>query len=290
MESDTYLKKNWNFLLQSFKQFCKGKPFFESIVIGFFDFLCWLIIIAPSFVFLNKIAKRWGSIDNLPWDKILQMSESFKPFETQVKSFINLFIVGSILVIVLSFVAFCVFAFLIWSMVSQQKIKQIYMIKFFILNIIWFAAWTGASAILFILVKRELIAPLLILILLILAHFTNILYSLFPLSLKFRSMIDALKIGTKKIHLFMIPYLVIFLGTFLTIIIFIIFSQIYYITKILPETIFGVSVEPIFIFIPILLLVIVWLAYLVWARIYFFINVKSFYNSLESSSRDMPKQ
>ncbi len=98
----------------------------------------------------------------------------------------------------------------IWAKTTKTKISLALISKFLALNLVWMGFWL-ALIICISLFVQPLSAPVFMLAAIMLGmYFTNTLYAIFMKEQKLKSIIDAVKLNVAKIHLFALPYLVIF--------------------------------------------------------------------------------
>ncbi|TKJ17699.1 hypothetical protein CEE44_04165 [Candidatus Woesearchaeota archaeon B3_Woes] len=189
-------------------------------------------------------------------EEMMQLQQTeISQISSQLSNFLWSIFVGIAIVALVTFIAMCIFKGLIWFRIANKKFNFNYSKKFILLNLLWFLIWITPAILLFFVLKKEIIAYLLVIITILLLHFTNLLYISFTKNPKLSSIKKAFKIGIKKIHLFILPYLI-------AIIIFLVISQLYWLYNFMPGNTSTI--------ITVLILII----YLAWFRIYLYNVVK----------------
>ena len=244
-----YIKNQYKILIKSLKEFD-----IKIIFIVLFDLLFYSLSLLSLFLFSKFIQNKTIEISKLPLDRLIELpQEQLKTILSELKGFLFIFILVTILLFIVIFLLACIFKSLIWLKITEKKLNKTFLKKFIITKLIWNLIWLIPIVLLFLLLKKSLIAPFLVIMALLIIHFTNILYIKF--NNKLRSIKEVFKLGTKKIHLFILPYIVIILG-------FLIVIQLYWIYRFLPESLQGV------------ISAIILLIYIAFSRIYLYNVVK----------------
>ena len=204
-----YWKKNYNLFLNSFKKTDK-----RLIYIALCDFLFFLLLIGGLYVWNSGVAK---GIESIP-KELLENPENLSPEKTQetallMKDYLISIVGYTILLVIFIFLIWCLFKGYIWNLALKKKFNLKYYGKFLLLNLLWIAIWLVPLILLFILLKTKPSAKFLVIILVFLVYFTNILYILFTKNnLIMESIKNAFNLGFNKIHLFVLPYVLIILA------------------------------------------------------------------------------
>ncbi|MEK6946928.1 MAG: hypothetical protein AABX32_04955 [Nanoarchaeota archaeon] len=188
--------------------------------------ILWIILLdsvfyltaAGSFFLWDKFMKAKAAAINLPADpnEIVNALTALGPEKAQqlaseVKSYFFLLLFSFIAVVILVIFLAGIFKSVIWAKTAKTKISLKFMSGFLLLNVIW----TGFWAIIIFLISYTInpgSVPTFFLIAFIVAiYFTNILYPLFMRKQKLNSLGSAIKLGIARIHLFVLPNLIIFL-------------------------------------------------------------------------------
>jgi len=240
-----YLKKTKETLIESFKELDT-----RIINILLFDLIFYLITFLSLIKFGKQTQNKYLELNLLPMDQIGTLPQGeLANVSTQLQGFIFSLIIGFILIGVLIFISTVIFKGLIWLQTTKTKPKLNFFPKFALLNIVWLITCILPIIILAFVLKREIMAPIIAVLAILALHFTNIIYILFTKENKLNVIKKALKIGTKKIHHYIIPYIII------AIVFFLIF-QLYWIYKFIPENIQNI------------ISALILLTHLAWARIY----------------------
>ena len=256
-----YLKNNINLLKESFKSFDA-----KVIFIVLYDLIFYSSFLFLIFLFSRILQNRAIELQKIPMDNIMQLpQEELKRIVSHTEGLLLTIILGLIIFFILLFIAMCIFKGLIWIKTLDKRPTKDFLIKFTVLNLLWFSAWIIPFFILSLLLKKGLIAPLVIILFFSLIHFTAVLYASFAekahkkttfkeLYLKYIK--QAFKLGTTKFHLFIIPYIILFF-------IFMISMQLYWLYSFTSENIQSI------------ITILIMITFFAWYRIYFSKIVKS---------------
>lgn len=198
-----YLKNNIKTYVNSFKN--KNILLITAINILF-------ILITAALIKLTKVISQpqIDKIQKIDLGSIASQTEAqLQSTITALKGFALFAILTAILFILLLIINWSLCQGIIYNILLKKKFSLKYFNKFLLLNIIWFIPWLILTVIILFGGKIEyLITPALILTLLFL-HFSFILYIQFIKNSKLNQVKQALKIGIKKIHYFIMPYILI---------------------------------------------------------------------------------
>ncbi len=250
-----YFKKSWELLLNSFKEFDN-----RAIHIVLYDLIFFSISFLSLFLFGRYLQNKSIELNLISIDKLIGMPpEELALFSSQLKGFLMAMIIGFLLVALIVFLSMCIFKALIWFKVAKKKITLNDISKFTLLNLLWFLIWSVLAVVLFWFMKKQLLAPLFIVIALLMMHFTNLLYIFFSdskgLGAKLGVIKESFKFGIKKFHLFIFPY-------FIMLVVFLMILQLYWLYSFMPESIQSILTS------------IILLTYLAWSRMYLYSVVK----------------
>ena len=251
MKKQNYFKNSWNLFVKSFKDFDT-----RAIFIVLYD-LIFFSIIYLSFIIFSKYIQNKSLKINIPLtEEIMQLPQTeISQISSQLNNFLWFIFIGIVLVALIIFIAACTFKGLIWLKITHKKFTIDFIKKFVLLNLIWTLIWIIPIIIIALVLKKDLLAPFLVIIAPLIMHFTNILHIFFIHTKKLSSIKRAFKIGIKKIYLFILPYI-------LMLIIFLIISQSYWLYNFMPGNI------------PFIIAIFVLLVYFAWFRIYLYTIVK----------------
>lgn len=203
------ITKNFKLLKDSFKEL--DSKFFTAL---FFDFLYYAILIFSALFLAGIIQKKSESV-NLAQNFLSITEDAANSLLSDVKGFYYLIIFSIIAYIIMIIVASGLFKGIIWQITAKKQISKKLTLGFLKLNIIWLSIWMIIASLLAIISKPNIAPIYLIILFVLLIYFSNILYPLFIKQTKPTSIKDMIKqsltIGIKKIHLSIIPYIIIFL-------------------------------------------------------------------------------
>ena len=163
---------------------------------------------------LQRIQAKMSAF-NLPTDVVSLGYERAQLLVSNVKSFYYLIIFSFILVCIAIIFLASILKGIIWAKTTKTKISSTLISKFLGLNLIWMSFWFLAVFLISWLVQPAS-APTFMMITIILGlYFTNTLYTLFMKKQNFKSILSAVKLNIVRIHLFLLPYLIIILLSFI---------------------------------------------------------------------------
>ena len=163
------------------------------------------------FIFwLQRIQDKMATF-NLPADIAILGFERTQQLVSEARIFLYIIIFSFILVLLAIIFIASIINSVIWAKVTNTKITFVLVSKFLGLNLIWMSFWFVLIFLISWLVQPAS-APLFMITAIILGfYFTNTLYTIFMEKQKLRNIIDAVKLNITKIHLFLLPYAIIFL-------------------------------------------------------------------------------
>jgi len=181
--------------------------------------IIWMVILDAVFYFLSgylfifwlqRIQEKMAAF-NLPQDVISLGYEKTQQLVSEAKSFYYLLIFSFILLLITIIFLASIIKGIIWAKTTKTKITFAFISKFLVLNLMWMPFWFALIILISIFVEPAL-APSFMLASIILAlYFTNTLYTIFIETKSLKSIFGALKLNFARIHLFLLPYTIIFL-------------------------------------------------------------------------------
>ena len=102
-----------------------------------------------------------------------------------------------------------------WAKTTKTKITFALLLKFLTLNLIWMGFWFVLVILVSVLVEPASAPAFMITAIILGLYFTNTLYTLFMKKPSLKQIFNAIKLNIAKLHLFFIPYAVIFLLLFI---------------------------------------------------------------------------
>lgn len=239
------IKKTFGLFIKSFK--LKRNAIYVMLLdLAFFAFAA-LVFYSFSF-FIAAIARQ---MEGMNFANILYLSnEAMAAQLSSVKLVLYKLIAGGILIMLLLLLVYYITRYLIWSIILKEKYNLKKLLRFILLGLLWCLIFLIIAVLNFALIRQRGEAFYFVIIPIFL-YLTPILYISFLKSNKiWKSLKNSLKIGFKKIHLFILPVLLIAAAA-------LILSMISYLVVYL-----GAIIQNI-------ILLILLLAYLAWARQYF---------------------
>ena len=211
-----FIEWNNDIFLNSFR-----KIDFSILLIIILDSVFY-ITAAGSFFLWDKFMKAKASAINLPADpnEIVSALVSLGPEKAQqlaseVKSYFFLLLFSFIAVAVFVIFLAGIFKSIIWAKTTKTKISLKLISGFLLLNLIWMGFWAVMVFLISYIIKPESVPIFLFIVFIVAIYFTNILYPIFMRKQRLNSVGTAIKIGIAKIHLFVLPNLIIFLILFI---------------------------------------------------------------------------
>ena len=207
-----FIEWNNNILVNSFR-----KMDFNILWIIILDSVFYLTA-AGSFFLWDKFMKAKAAAINLPADpnEIVNTLTSLGPEKAQqlaseVKSYFFLLLFSFIAVVIFVIFLAGIFKSIIWAKTAKTKISLKFMSGFLLLNVIWVGFWSVIIFLIAYIVNPGSVQTFSLIAFIIAVYFTNILYPIFMRKQKLNSIGSAVRIGLAKIHLFVLPNMIIFL-------------------------------------------------------------------------------
>ncbi|MEK6892482.1 MAG: hypothetical protein AABX25_04810 [Nanoarchaeota archaeon] len=211
-----FIEWNDNILIKSFR-----KMDFSILLIIILDSIFYLLA-AGTFFLWDKFMKAKAAAVNLPSDpnEIINTLASLGPEKAQqlaseVKSYFFLLLFSFIAVVIFVIFLAGIFKSIIWAKTTKTKISLKLISGFLLLNLIWISFWAVIIFLISYIVNPESVQLFFFIAFIVAIYFTNILYPIFMRKQKLNSIGSAIKIGIAKIHLFVLPNLIIFLILFI---------------------------------------------------------------------------
>lgn len=210
-KKSNFLEWNNNILISSIK-----KINFNIILIIILDALFYLLSGYLLILWFQRIQANMAAF-NLPTDVVSLGYGRAQQLVSEVKSFYYLIIFSFILVCIAIIFIASILKGIIWAKTTNTKISFALISKFLGLNLIWMSFWFFVVFLISWLVQPAS-APIFMMLTTILGiYFTNTLYTIFMQKQGFKSIFSAVKLNIVKIHLFLLPYIIIGLLFFIII-------------------------------------------------------------------------
>ena len=127
-----------------------------------------------------------------------------------LSQFYYLIIFSAILLLIAIIFIASILKGIIWAKTTKTRISLALISRFLGLNLIWMGFWFVIVFLIWWLMEKTA-APMFMIVAIILSlYFTNTLYTFFMKEQKIKCIIKAIKLSTGKIHLFLLPYAVMF--------------------------------------------------------------------------------
>ena len=211
-----FIEWNSSVLISSFR-----KIDFNLLMIVILDSAFYLMA-ASSYFLWDKFMKAKAAAVNLPSDpsELANLLTTLGPEKAQVvaaqiKSYFFLLVFSFILLIILVIFLASIFKSIIWAKTTKTKITLKSMSDFLLLNLIWMGFWTVITFLISYLIQPQSVPVFFLIIFVLGIYFTNILYPDFLQNRSLKSIGKSLKLGIAKIHLFILPTVLIFLVFFI---------------------------------------------------------------------------
>lgn len=180
------------------------------ILIVILDILFYILSGYFIMLWFQRIQAKMATF-NLPKDIVSLGYERAQQLVGDVRAFYFLIIVSFLLLTIAIIFLASILKGIIWAKTTNTKITLHLISKFLGLNLIWMTFWFALVILISLLVEPSS-APLFMIITIALGiYFTNTLYALFMKEQKLRTIFSAFKVNTTKIHLFLLPYIFVFL-------------------------------------------------------------------------------
>ena len=261
-----YLKDQYNVLKDSIKELDA-----RTTIITLYELIFFLISGVSFMIFASILKKKSVFLSTLDLENLMTLSKSEVDFtHTTLKKFIATVIIGTILLIIIIFLSMAIIKVMIWFKTADKKFKKEDILRFIPVRFVWLLIEFGLLIILFLPLFITIgfssninSAPLaltfsLIALILFLALMTikNLMYIFYIESKNITCIKKAFKFGLKKIHHYIVPYIII-------LVLLIVVSQLYWIYQFFPEKLVN------------LITLIIYILFAVWTRFYFLKVTKS---------------
>ena len=152
---------------------------------------------------------------NLPSDVASLGYEKAQQVLAETKSFYYLLIFSFVLLIIAVIFLASILKGIIWAKTTDTKVSFALISKFLGLNIIWMGFWLLLMLLIAYFIQIQLVSIFMTAAMILGIYFTNTLYTIFMKGQKFEAILAAIKLNITKIHLFLVPYIILFLLLFI---------------------------------------------------------------------------
>ena len=199
-----FIEWNNNILINSLKRID-----LNFVIIAILD-AAFYVSVALSFTAWFRFIKSKEAAINFPSDP-----SQFAGFLAVEKSFYFLLVFSFIAIIVFTIFLVGIFKGVIWARTTKTKLTLKLISGFLLLNVIWLGFWSIIFFLISYLVQPSSVLFFLIASIVIAIYFTNIIYPSFLRNHNLKTIGQSLKLGVAKIHLFVLPNILIFLIFFI---------------------------------------------------------------------------
>ncbi|MBI2654002.1 hypothetical protein HYX02_04280 [Candidatus Woesearchaeota archaeon] len=179
------------------------------ILIVFLDFLFYL---SSGLIITFWLKRVQGQINafNLPTDIAAVGAERAQQLLGEMKNFYYLLVFSFLLIVVIVIFLASIFKAIIWAKTTGAKVTLELVSRFLGLNLIWMGFWLVAVILVLLFVEPSSAPVFLTSIFVLSTYLTNTLYTLFMKKQRIKVVIDSIKLSFAKIHLFLLPYALIY--------------------------------------------------------------------------------
>jgi hypothetical protein len=209
MKKLNFLEWNNAVLINSLK-----KIDLSIILIVLLDFLFYFLSGYAIIFWMQRVQAKVAAF-SLPADAIALGYERAQQLVSEMKTFYYLIILSFILLLISIIFLASILKGVIWAKTTNTKISFTLISKFLGLNLIWMGFWFISIFLVVFLVEPRAVPIFMVILIILNLYFTNTLYTLFIKKQGFRIILDAIRLNITKIHLFVLPYTVIFLLAFI---------------------------------------------------------------------------
>lgn len=199
-----FLEFNNNVLISSIK-----KINLSIILIVILDALFYFLSGYLVIFWLKRIQEKNAAF-NLPADIVSLGYEKASQLVADVSNFYYLIILSFILLLIVIIFLASISKGIIWAKTTKTKISLALISKFLALNLIWMSFWFLLIFLISILMQPQSVLLFIVAAIILGLYFTNTLYVIFIKKQTFKNIFTAIKLNFTKIHMFLLPYALIF--------------------------------------------------------------------------------
>ncbi|MBI2650354.1 hypothetical protein HYX04_03495 [Candidatus Woesearchaeota archaeon] len=204
-QKPNFLEWNNNILMSSIK-----KIGLNVISIAILDFLFYILSGYLVVFWLQRVQAKMEAF-NLPSDIVSLGYEKAQQLVGEVKAFYYLIVFSFVLSLVAVIFLASILKGIIWAKTTNTKITFKLISKFLALNMVWMGFWFALIISISLLIEPSSAVLFMAAAVALGLYFTNTLYTIFMKRQEFKSIINAIKLNISKIHMFLLPYAVLFL-------------------------------------------------------------------------------
>lgn len=200
-----FIEWNNKILIGSFKKIDLNIALIVVLDVLFYLLSGYLVVF-----WLQRVQAKMATF-NIPTDFISMAPEQAQQFVSEIRSFYYLIIISFILLIAAIIFIASILKGIVWAKTTNTKISLKLISKFFGLNLVWIGFWFIVIFLIAYLFVPASAQIFMIAAIILASYFTNTLYTLFMKRQTFKSIFEAIKLNATKLHLFLLPYSIIYL-------------------------------------------------------------------------------
>lgn len=191
----------------------------KTLTIEVLDLIGYFLILATIFTitgYLNYLLNKVLQYGMLTKEEIISSLNIMSSFSAEFDKLKITAIILAILFLLIFYLIWSLFKGLIYTRMMNKRFTMKYFIKKYLLNMMWITSWLIILVGTLLIIKLEVMPYMFWILVMLMFHLTIILYIRFTEKNKiFTSIKLAFKTGIKKIHYFILPYLLIFVAFFI---------------------------------------------------------------------------
>ena len=198
---------DWNnkIFVESMKKIDKS-----IILIVILDMIFYFLCVSLVILWLRRLQNQINSF-YMPSDIFALGYNQAHQLVGDIKSFYFMIILAFILLLLAIILLASIFKGIIWAITTKTKPSFKFVSKFLTLNLIWLGFWFFIAILIATYVQGGFIQAYFFSMILIALYLTNNLYSIYMSNQKLKSIIESLSMSFRKIHLFLLPSVVVVL-------------------------------------------------------------------------------
>ena len=199
-KTQNFLEWNNEILVSAVKKINFGIVFITALDILFYFLANFLIL------FWHKGIEAKLLSFNMPQNLFALGAEEARQLTGDARLFFFMIALSFLLLLVAIILLASILKGIIWAKTTNTRLSFHLFSRFFVLNLLWMGFWFLLALLISWVIEPVSARVLIVIAALSALHFTNILYPLFMKEQKFSAVFSALRLGTAKVHLFLLPY------------------------------------------------------------------------------------
>ncbi|MBL7055696.1 hypothetical protein ISS07_02165 [Candidatus Woesearchaeota archaeon] len=202
VKKEGLLKHSYSLFLDSFKDIDKKFP-----LVILYDFLFYFVLVQAGNLMLLFLQKKASSI-NLTNDFLALDPAQATSMLSSLKGFLFFVVLAMVLFVLFNTINASLFKGLVWSTSSKKSYNKETFKNFLKINIVWIPSWVILVFLWNVIMTQQAATIAGVITLLLALHLTGII-NVSILRKSKTPLKDAFSLGIKKLHFFLIPYLVV---------------------------------------------------------------------------------